>query len=122
QVAQNYAVGQFSYAVEAADFNGDGFLDLAVTNSISGTVSILLGNGDGTFQPARDYSVYTAGWAEPFSMAVGDLNGDGIPDLAVIAITNFGTGQGMVSILLGNGDRTGEFSPPGKRKGNDPST
>ncbi len=60
-------------------------------------VSVLLGNGDGTFGPQRDY---VAGHS-PYSIAIGDLNGDGKPDLAVANI-NFYT----VSVLLGHGDGT----------------
>jgi len=59
---------------------------------------VLLGNGDGTFQAAVNYPVETA----PNSVAVGDFNGDGKPDLAV---ANSGSG-GPVSVLLGNGDGT----------------
>jgi hypothetical protein len=75
------------------DFNGDGFLDLAVVNA--GAVSILLGNGDGTFQPP--VSLPVAG----NHLVVGDFESDGIPDLAV------GNESGnTVSVLLGNGDGT----------------
>jgi hypothetical protein len=83
-----------STAVVAGDFNHDGKLDLAAVTSV---VSILLGNGDGTFQPAVNYS---AG-GQPYSVAMGDFNGDGNPDLA---ITN-GISDN-VSILLGNADGT----------------
>lgn len=61
------------------DFNGDGNLDLAVVNLTSNTVSILLGNGDGTFKPRTDLPTGTG----PRSVAVGDFNGDGVPDLAI---------------------------------------
>src|SRR5260370_30321885 len=64
-------------AVMTADFNGDGRLDLAVTNYYSNTVSVLLGNSDGTFQPA----LTSATGANPFSLAVGDFNADGKLDL-----------------------------------------
>ena len=80
-------------AVVAADFNGDGNLDLAVTNSIAGTVSIFLGNGDGTFGPHVDYPTGN----QPAGLVVGDFNEDGIPDLAV---TN--QGDNTVAILLGS--------------------
>ena len=60
-------------------------------------MSVLLGNGDGTFQAAVNYP---AG-LNPFSVAVGDFNGDGKPDLAV---ANYGSNT--VSVLLGNGDGT----------------
>jgi hypothetical protein len=61
-------------------------------------VSVLLGNGDGTFQAARNF----AAGIRPYSVAVGDFNGDGTPDLAVANDTFSGT----VSVLLGNGDGT----------------
>ena len=63
----------------------------------SGTVSVLLGNGDGTFQAAVNYGAGT----NPNSVAVGDFNGDGKPDLAVA-----NGGSNTVSVLLGNGDGT----------------
>jgi hypothetical protein len=91
-----YPVGKYPVAVAVGDFNGDGIPDLAVgtlTNLGFPTVSVLLGNGDGTFQAAKNYGVSS----DPVSVAVGDFNGDGIPDLAVGS-------YGVVSILLGNGD------------------
>jgi uncharacterized repeat protein (TIGR01451 family) len=68
-----------------------------VANVSSGDVSVLLGNGDGTFQPSVNYGAHT----QPVSLAVADFNGDGKPDLAA---ANFGSGD--VSVLLGNGDGT----------------
>jgi hypothetical protein len=102
---QNVAVGPLPWSVAAADFNGDGILDLAVTNSNwqqptqESTVSILLGNGDGTFQAAGDYPV----GREPTALPVADFNGDGNLDLAVSNIFNTGSGW-TFSVLLGNGD------------------
>jgi len=81
----------------AGDFNGDGILDLAVTNPRLGTVSILIGNGDGSFKAAVDYGT----GASPGAVVAGDFNGDGKLDLAVLD----GTGT-TVSILLGNADGT----------------
>src|SRR5262249_17758150 len=92
--AVHYGVGDVPAAVATGDFDGDGLPDLGVANSGSGTVSVLLGHGDGSFQDASDFV------AGPFprSVAVGDFNGDGAPDLAV---ANF---PFTVSVLLGNGD------------------
>ncbi|MGO4884880.1 MAG: FG-GAP repeat domain-containing protein [Bryobacteraceae bacterium] len=102
-----YTVDLAPTAIAVGDFNGDGKLDLAVTEQIyscacyAGRVSILLGNGDGTFQPQ---TIYGTG-IDPLSVAAGDFNGDGKLDLA---ITNLGESQGNVSILLGRGDGTFE--------------
>ena len=92
-----YQAGGNSGAVISADFNGDGLADLVVANSGTTSVSILLGNGDGTFKPRADYPT---GGNSPM-MATGDFNGDGRLDLAVA--NGFAN---TVSILLGNGDGT----------------
>jgi len=82
--------------VVEGDFNGDGKLDLAVGNYNSHTVSVLLGNGDGTFQSQQTFATSSG----PY-LAVGDFNGDGKLDLAV---DNFDSAN--VGVLLGNGDGT----------------
>jgi FG-GAP-like repeat len=91
--APMYGTGTHSNAVAVGDFNGDGKPDLAVANDFDNDVSVLLGNGDGTFQVHVDYG---AGYF-PLSVAVGDFNGDGKPDLAVANATS-----NNVSVLLGN--------------------
>jgi hypothetical protein len=96
----DYGTGSVPYSVVTADFNKDEKLDLAAANINSDTVSVLLGNGDGTFQAHVDYA--TGSGAD--AVAVGDLNGDGRLDL--IVANNY---SGTVSILLGNGD--GTFQP-----------
>ena len=93
----------FRRQVVIADFNRDGIPDVAVTNYDSGDVSVLLGRGDGTFEPQRRFDATTA----PVGLAVGDFNGDGIPDLA--AIDSHGNADSTVAILLGRGD--GTFQP-----------
>ena len=112
--AQTYAVGVSPTSVAVGDFNGDGKLDIATANegayyaaysAHGGSVSVLLGNGDGTFQPAANFS---AG-VNTQSVAVGDFNHDGKLDLAT---ANEGTsyrGGSSVGVLLGNGD--GIFQP-----------
>jgi len=81
--------------------NSDGNWDLAVADSSSGAISILYGNGDGTFQPAVDYPAGT----NVFSVAIGDINNDGIPDL--VAAINDGN---EVAVLFG--ETGGTFSKP----------
>jgi hypothetical protein len=75
-----YKVGTGANEILVADFNHDGNLDLAVANAGGNTVSILLGNGDGTFRPAND--VVIAG--HPTAIAAADFTRDGFADLTVI--------------------------------------
>src|SRR5207245_5542094 len=91
-----------------ADLNRDGILDLAVTNSEDGTLTIFLGKGDGTFGPAQNFGIRSQYLRLKLSLAVGDFNGDGIPDLVVVDPQSH-PNEGMVNILLGNGD--GTFQP-----------
>lgn len=95
-------VGPEATGAVAADLNGDGILDLAVANLISplsnGTITILLGAGDGTFTPVS--ASPTVG-NNPYNIAYGDFNGDGKADLATA-----NNGDDTVSYLLGNGDGT----------------
>src|SRR5262245_16505968 len=77
--ATSYAVGANPQAVATADFNNDGHLDVATANADSNSVSVRLGNGNGTFQPALTSS--TTG-VHPEHLTVGDFNNDGELDLA----------------------------------------
>ena len=94
-------------AVRFADMNGDGKLDLVAgspcdtaNNCATGNVGVLLGNGDGTFQPiiSNTAGISAAGLG---LMAVGDVNGDGIQD---VVVSNAGSGD--IEVLLGHGDGT----------------
>jgi hypothetical protein len=84
-------------AIAAADFNGDGHIDLAVADEGNATVSIFLGNGDGTFKPRVDYATGNS----PVWVSAADFNGDAVLDLAVANKTD-----NTVSILFGNGTTT----------------
>ena len=92
-------------SVAIDDFNGDGIPDLAITNhsGSSAGVSVLLGNGDGTFQPHVFYFVFGL---SSFAVATGDLNGDGIPDLAIGVYSDTFVVENYVQVFLGNGDGT----------------
>src|SRR5262245_14576830 len=95
----NYATLAAASSVAIGDLNGDGKPDLVASNynAIFPSVSVLLGHGDGTFEPKVDYG--TGG--RPYSVAIADLNGDGKLDLAVA-----NNAVGTVSVLLGHGDGT----------------
>ena len=92
--ATNFGVGTAPTALAVGDFNGDARQDLAVANTTSNNVSILLGDGAGGFGAAVNFTVGSV----PQSIAVSDFNGDGKADLAVA-----NQSSNNVSILLGDG-------------------
>src|SRR5215469_9439254 len=94
-----YQTGVGSISVASGDFNGDGKADLVTANfndgSVEGSVSVLLGNGDGTFLKHVDYATGSL----PGSVAVSDFNRDGHSDIVTKSFS-------YVSVLLGNGNGT----------------
>ena len=89
-------------AIAVGDFNGDGKLDLAVVNNFSQTVTVLLGDGSGAFAiPASGGYTAPATGKYPTAIAIGDLNGDGVQDLAIAS-----SGASAVTVLFGKGDGT----------------
>jgi hypothetical protein len=97
-VVDNDSGGTSTFSVAVADVNQDGKPDLIAANYGSNSVTVLLGNGDGTFQPAVTYS---SGGLAAVSVAVADVNRDGKLD---IVVANYGSNS--VAVLLGNGDGT----------------
>ena len=111
--------GEVANSLYMADVNGDSIADLIAlnynsdgcetANTTEGTVSILLGNSDGTFKPA---ATYDSGGFCPTAVIVGDLNGDGHPDVIVLNCDPIGqincpsASVSNVGVLLGNGDGT----------------
>ena len=91
--------GTAPFGMVAADFDGNGALDLAIANNDDDTVSILLGNGDGTFQTQTTFPTVVG----PYGIAAGDLNGDGDIDLVVGS-------NGSAGLTVALGDGTGAFT------------
>jgi hypothetical protein len=102
---RSFRVGAPPSSVAVADLNHDGRLDLITANGADpsqvGSVSVLLGNGDGTFQPTVNYQ---AG-LQPISVVVADLDGDGEADIVVADSYEF-LGGNRISVMLGRGDGT----------------
>lgn len=105
-----YNSGGQTTSLAVADVNGDGQPDVVVANACTtggsfgcnGSVGVLLGNGDGTFQKAKTYPAGSG--VLLYSVAVADVNGDGKPDVVVTGVQD--NGNGSVGVLLGNGDGT----------------
>ncbi len=106
QSAVSYPAGTQTMGIFSIDFNHDGNNDLVAGSNYTNSnyVSILLGNGDGTFQSAIQYSTYMDFWnggRQPYDVFAADFNNDGDNDVAALCTFSHG-----VSILLGNGDGT----------------
>jgi Bacterial Ig-like domain (group 3)/FG-GAP-like repeat len=101
-----------TWSVAVADVDGDGKRDIVAANNCSGsggtssTVGVLLGKGDGTFQPAVTYAAGVNAW----SIAVADIDGDGKPDLMIGSCASSDCATGTVTVLLNKGD--GTFQTP----------
>ena len=118
---QTYANSYFyagfcNFAVQVADVNADGLLDMVVPNaspdgqfgcSPQGFAGILLGKGDGTFQTEVNYLAFSDQKNVPIGLAtVSDLDGDGKLDVAVTTGIEYDSIHGAVGVMLGNGDGT----------------
>lgn len=109
--ANTFAVGDGAADVASADLNGDGQADLVVSDGdpyVSGamSISIALGNGDGTFRTPAAIKIGN----NPMGIAIGDLNHDGIPDVAIAMHGALMGSSGALAVLIGKGD--GSFAPP----------
>jgi hypothetical protein len=97
-------VSAFSNDVAAFDFNKDGNQDIAVATSLG--LAVLLGKGDGTFNPAQHFP-YTGAVASVVQLALGDLNGDGEEDIIVAGPkTGLPKSPDSINVFLGNSDGT----------------
>jgi hypothetical protein len=110
--ASSYPIGTAGNSIPGqpvlADLRGNGDLDLIVPSADWNVVNVLLGNGDGTFQPCVGYPT---AFMYVTAVTVGDFNGDKKLDLGLAETTvEHGGNAGIVEVLLGNGD--GTFGPP----------
>lgn len=96
----HYSVGLSPTSIATGKLNTDNYLDLVVTNFASHTISVLLGNGDGTFKTANTFQ---AGYNQPRSIAVADMDKNGISDIVVGYVNS---GSSKLGILLGKCDGT----------------
>jgi hypothetical protein len=115
QDGETYPTDTSPESIAVADFNADHKLDLAIANSEGGSIDVLLGNGDGTFESPVPYPILFCGW-----VTVADVNRDGKPDLVTATDYNFAHNISGVGILLGNGD--GTFQDPTYYQGNSRNT
>ena len=101
------SVGLSPSSIASGDFNGDGHEDLVTANAYSNDISVLLGQGDGSFASPIQFPVGITGFGgRPVAITKDDINGDGILDLAISHET-------FLSVLIGNGDGTfGELQFP----------
>ncbi|QMS87192.1 DUF4347 domain-containing protein [Nostoc edaphicum CCNP1411] len=98
-IHNTFNVGLRPYSIVVGDFDKDGNTDLVTANKSSSTVSVLLGNGNGTFKSASNFSTVGFNGLSPSSVAVADFNKDGKLDL--VTANNL---SNNISVLLGKGD------------------
>jgi hypothetical protein len=106
---QLITVGNTPVFVVTGDFNGDGFQDIAVANKVDDTISIILGNGDGTFKAPLTFGLATG--FQPTALAIGQFTNSGHTDLAVTEIPSVSNNNGSLQVFLGNGDGTFNQAP-----------
>jgi hypothetical protein len=108
-----FACGHEPNDFAIADFNRDGNLDLAIVNTQSPFITVLLGDGKGAFRPAAGSPIRTESYPHPHGVAAGDFNGDGKLDLMTDS-----WGHNQIELLVGDGKggfTLGPFFPVGKR-------
>ena len=105
----NYGTSNCYFYVVVADFNKDGQPDIAANDACTGEVQIFTGKADGTFILGPAVATGTSNLYTGGEMVVGDFNGDGYPDIAVINVAGSSTGNSSVGVILNDG--TGNFKP-----------
>jgi hypothetical protein len=105
----NFPAGDWPFGIAAGDLNDDDIPDLAVVNQDSDDLSVLLGNGDGTFGPEQRYSLAPGDPDfDPYDIAIADLDDDGLQDLAVTNWISYSPPEPDLSVLFGTGG--GQFT------------
>jgi hypothetical protein len=109
-----FACGHEPNDIGIADMNGDGNLDLVIPNHQAPTITVLLGDGKGSFRPAPSSPTDVHSYPHPHGVAVADFNGDGHPDVVTDS-----WGNNQVELLIGDGagglKTPGQFFPTGHR-------
>ncbi len=110
QAAQHYPAALETQNLAVGDLNGDGYPDVVAVNLAASSMSLFMGRADGTLDPAVNITVGVQGASSPYSVAMGDFNGDGKLDVAIADVTG-----GNTIVRLGRGD--GTFDPEVRYRG-----
>lgn len=106
----NYQLTGTGAMLAAGDLRGKGIIDIVAAEYYGNAIAILLGNGDGTFQAPVEIPLNLESSGEPWAVAIGDINGDGKPDLAFTLQGGDSNNMQYIAVMTGHGD--GTFNAP----------